>query len=590
MNKANQFRKYVAVGIACLALLAASCNTDEDDGTALPDGKYPMTFTTQVEGLTATRATTDNSWDGTEEVAIQIGNAVKKYKAASDGALSAEDTSNPFYWTNNTMTVSAWYASTYLDAKPTSFTVAADQDNNSGSGYQASDFLYAYQSVTFNKSTAPSLTFKHLPVKVVVNLKKGEGITDTEVQSAAVALVNQNLTSGAIADDWKVTQATTGSSTITPNVLSSPTSGYQKSVQALLVPQQMQGQKFIKVTIGTGGTARDYYYTPTQEDDANLQAGNQYTYDITVKKSGLSVESVTASWNDNASTDQAKQATFHITCPNSYDNAENISISLTNPDNDTYTTQDKSFTISYKLKEQASISNRFYIKQGLADIASTSNDGVTFTTTVSNIRSDLQLSFGEQPLVGDYYYSDNTWSDFLYTDKTCIGIVFYTGAGNGDSAESYGTSLQSGIHGYAVSLQNNSAFNWTYSTETSADTEVFNGYSNSQTIIQDSRYSQSSAPVPWACMNYTPQATEGTSGWYMPSIAQLKALWKVQQIVESRLETVSGGEWLKSNYGYSYSSTYFNNNRYYCLNLETGEGHNGMYWGNPEYSRSILTF
>ncbi len=51
----------------------------------------------------------------------------------------------------------------------------------------------------------------------------------------------------------------------------------------------MQGKKFIKVTIGTGNAARDYYYTPTNSTDARLEAGNQYTYTITVKKTGLEV-------------------------------------------------------------------------------------------------------------------------------------------------------------------------------------------------------------------------------------------------------------------------------------------------------------
>ena len=58
-------------------LLFSSCAPGEESG--LSDGKYPMTFTAQVDGLTATRATSDNSWAGGEEVAIQIGGEVKKY-------------------------------------------------------------------------------------------------------------------------------------------------------------------------------------------------------------------------------------------------------------------------------------------------------------------------------------------------------------------------------------------------------------------------------------------------------------------------------------------------------------------------------
>ncbi len=44
----------------------------------------------------------------------------------------------------------------------------------------------------------------------------------------------------------------------------------------------MDGKPFIKVTIGEGDAADEYVYTP-KEGAANLKAGNQYTYNITVK-------------------------------------------------------------------------------------------------------------------------------------------------------------------------------------------------------------------------------------------------------------------------------------------------------------------
>ncbi len=309
VNKLITFRNLVAAGILCL--VAVSCTEDADTDNHLPAGKYPMTFTAAVEGLTATRATTDNSWTGNEVVAIQIGE-VKKYIAASDGSLTVESNKEPFYWTNQTMNVSAWYSSSsYLDTKqPTTFSV---QENQSNGGYQTSDFLYsAPQNITFqNDGSSPKLTFKHLPAKVVVNLKYGEGVTEQEVSGAIVSFVNQATISGTIAEaDGTVAQVTSGNTTIVSNTLTSAASGYQKSVQALLVPQQMKDKQFIKVTIGTGAAARDYFYTPTGADDANLEAGKAYTYTITVKKDGLGIESVTASWTDSADDDDVEIVTY----------------------------------------------------------------------------------------------------------------------------------------------------------------------------------------------------------------------------------------------------------------------------------------
>ncbi len=295
VNKLITFRNLVAAGILCL--VAVSCTEDADTDNRLPAGKYPMTFTAAVERLTATRATTDGSWTGSEVVAIQIGE-VKKYIAASDGSLTVESNKEPFYWTNQTMNVSAWYSSSsYLDTKqPTTFSV---QENQSNGGYQASDFLYsAPQNITFqNDGSSPKLTFKHLPAKVVVNLKYGEGVTEQEVSGAIVSILNQATTSGTIADNGTVTQVTSGNTTIVSNVLISAASGYQKSVQALLVPQQMKDKQFIKVTIGSDAAAREYFYTPTGADAANLEAGKAYTYTVTVKRDKLEVTAGTSvSW------------------------------------------------------------------------------------------------------------------------------------------------------------------------------------------------------------------------------------------------------------------------------------------------------
>lgn len=279
---------WMPAAIACLALFV-SCGdlTDNDTGdTPLPGGKYPMAFTAAVDGPAQTRATTDNSWAGGEEVAVQVGSEVKKYTAAAGGNLTATD---PFYWQNTKgISVTAWYP--YLNQHPTTWTVQADQ---SGDGYQQSDMLYASQLVRFQ---SPGLTFKHLPAKVIINLKHGDGPAADDITNATVSIVSQNLTSGNINSGWTMEQAATGSDVITPNKLTGVASGYQLSMQALLVPQQMQGQKFIQVVLNDGTT---YYYTPGNSD-ADLKSGKVYIYAITVKNGNLTAtpQTITA-WTDN---------------------------------------------------------------------------------------------------------------------------------------------------------------------------------------------------------------------------------------------------------------------------------------------------
>ncbi|MEG0944815.1 MAG: fimbrillin family protein, partial [Angelakisella sp.] len=273
----------------------AGCRKDElGGGEPLPGGKQPLEFTSQMYGMEVTRATAANTWSGNEEVAVQIGSDVKKYTAGTTGTITAAIGITPFYWTSITesKTVSAWVP--YSTNKPTSFSVSADQ---SGAGYQQSDMIYANATTIAFSDTDKKLTFKHLPAKVVVNLKAGDGVTATQVQGATVTLVNQHLTSGTINETWSVAQqATLGSNTITPNVLETPASNYHKTVQALVVPQQLAtAERFISITIGT----QEFVYSTK----LNFVAGMQYTYNITVAKNSITVTTSGAeAWTETGTT------------------------------------------------------------------------------------------------------------------------------------------------------------------------------------------------------------------------------------------------------------------------------------------------
>lgn len=463
--------------LAVAVVLGVTSCQQNDEAARLPDGKHPIIFTAAVNEPTvtnaATRATTDNTWTGGEEVAIQMDGEVKKYTAAVGGVLSS---TTPFYWQSTSdINVTAWYQHTYSAAKPTSFTVQTDQ---SGAGYQQSDLLYSVsQAVTFKNA---NLTFKHLPVKVVVNLKNGDGVTADEVTNATVTIENQATTSGTIATDWSVTQ-TSGNASITPKTLTSTASDAQKSVQALVVPQQMQGKKFIKVTCR--GT--DYFYTPMNADDANLQVGNQYIYTITVKKNGITVTASGATeWTTGSTTDITSKELFLYTA------------------------------------------------------------------------SDLK--------VGDYYYSDGTWSDgglrkmtadgefFVMTEvapdltggRSVIGIVFKTGKDNSgdciddcDYKQKDGVTAMNTIQGYVIALYDaNTSSSWcSWELYKKGNGGIGNGISWSlqgfygykftniiQTVLTG-RDMETDFPATYlvtAGYEKNHQAPDKTSGWFFPSAGQ----------------------------------------------------------------------
>lgn len=617
MDKLSTFRNRMRVAVtactACcvLALTACSDDTAAADAGRLPVGQYPITLTATVEGQTATRVTSDNTWEGTEEVALQVGSEVKKYTVAADGALTAHSDNNPFYWTSiaEQKTVGAWYP--HSATRPASFTVQADQNTNGGAGFQQSDLLYTSQSITYNASTPPQLTFKHLPVKVVVNLNAGDGVTEAEVRNATVTLVNQALTSGAITYNGStgaasVAQAAAGN-VITPKVNASAVSGYYKTVQALLVPQQMRGKQFVKITVGSDAAARTYYYVP-KNDDANLEHGKQYTYNITVKKDKLEVTaSSSVSWTDEVTTGSGQEVTsFHVTMPAGH--GQSLTSNGATPSGNGYdVTTGSSFTLSYVVTESNMLKG-FPAVQGLCDvkrICTTNGSTTTCTFTYSNVHSDLRLSYTEYVEVGDYYYNDGTWSPNINPNKTIIGIVMKVGKDATDDCtymQKNSSTPLSAIRGYVLALDDangGEGCKWgpdmEIGTRVATDSKAFDGYKNTQLIKayaeKNNKTLQTDFPACYqATKDYDDRHTApaGSSGWFLPSIGQCRCWLKNRAALLAAIQATDG----RGSYSWKkcyWSSSEFNSPIVYYLNFDT----NSIIWEakyTKYYVRPCLAF
>lgn len=556
------------------ALGLAGCSTEDDRmaGDGLPEGKYPMAFSTTVQGLTQTRATVDNTWTGTEQVAVMAGNTVKKYTAANNGVLTPAHTGDKLYWTSKVMTVRAWYSPTYSDQQPTRFTVAKDQ--SSDKGYQASDFLYTSQTFTFSKDASSQLVFKHLPAKVVINLKAGGEITENDVKSATVTLVNQLLT-GTMDEDGAMTHASQGADEITPHDVSSIASGYQRTLQALLVPQQMKDKKFIKVTIGNRG----YYYIPTTETDGKLEAGNQYTYNITVKKEKLEVTaSSSVSWKEEVTADNVQEAPLRI----------NYEEGMTLDAVDGGTLADggdgvKILSGGNLLKVTVARQKDKFLKDILVSSIyctrqswkGTADDGYEI---IYQLKSDVTLKslFVEspKPQIGSYYYADGDWSSDLW-NKPCIGIVFKAGKDNNDNNK-YTPPLS--VQGYVVALQDapgektfGDGADVSFLTTSTTD---FNGYAACQKMKEQPNFS---IETHWACysaLHYTPEAPTASSGWYLPSLGEWNVLWKNYGTVREKFKIVGGSDLVKWMW-YYWSMSKKNENNTYPTGVDFWEWQNG---------------
>lgn len=156
------------------------------------------------------------------------------------------------------------------------------------------------------------------------------------------------------------------------------------------------------------------------------------------------------------------------------------------------------------------------------------------------------------PRVGDFYYSDGTWSSSLNNSKTPIGIVFYTNVASDfkDRVSMYklkdGKTPMETIRGYVIALHDAtlingenegvwwSFFNGSYNGSCSSETDDFLGYSNTMSIIAEAEKrggltgEQNSYPAAYYATKLyekTCPAPESSSGWFLPSAYQFKYIY-----------------------------------------------------------------
>ena len=631
MSKANQFRTYLVAGVACLSLLA-SCSTDEDDGTTLPDGKYPMTFTAQVDGLTATRATTDTdgktSWQAGDPVAISMDGGAnhKQYKISNTGtdAMSPDGEANILYWSKTQETLAAWYpiGCTIGSGGGGSEVSITDQSSSFGT---LENILHApAKGYTYSSGNPVAFTFRHALAKVKVTLQKGDGMENSDLSGATVTFMGS--TAGTLGYGGMTGSGSNGS--ITPKTVTSTTNGNSiTTYTALLIPQQMQGEKFIKVTVGTSNAARDYYYTPTGSTDANLEAGKEYAYTITVKKTGLTVQVTDngAAWGSGTDITGSTPSTIehHVITITNNSSLNDLVVkdangtAITAQHDGTYQlpATATTFSVSYSPSDKT---KSLVPTSGLCRLSSRSantDNGLKYICNYSSVISDVTLDLDKYVQAGDYYYSDGTWTPETPSassdgSPTAIGVVFYAGAGPDDDISHYsGSGLTGKIHGYAVAAKDlldgaktsyggklpkvsDRLQDYDVPEIANNNNSSYNGYSVTK-IIKESYISQTTTyefPAFAACATYhsnVQAAPNNSSGWYLPSAAMLGAI----NGIKNSPKNCPGGSVLKNSWGTDYMS---------CS--ESGAGtvqgysfYSSGYTGRTKnddatYARAVLTF
>ena len=255
MTQIKQLFKFGML-LVCCGFLSSCSNEDEltnGNGTLLPDGKYPLMLTATLEGELMTRAAGKDAWTGGEVIGARIGTGTAgSYTVATNGTTTAV---TPAYWQNTApATVTAWYPA---DAQNN-----VDISDQSG-GFAHFDFLKAEVTGSYSQTNI-LLPFKHQMAKVKVTITKAN--TSTDLTGAEVRIFGRTSLS--------YSEGTVTSTAANEYIIPQPDG--TNIYEALLVPQQMQNTKFIRVEYN-GDT---YYYIPASATDADLKANQVYEYTI----------------------------------------------------------------------------------------------------------------------------------------------------------------------------------------------------------------------------------------------------------------------------------------------------------------------
>lgn len=291
-------RFFIHITLLFAAVTFWACSS-EDDVSVL--GGQPLVL---YADMPMTRSTVDNQWNVGDEIAVKIGDEIKKYyiKDAETGELTTFGTSDPFRWSPNfdSVEVTAWSLGGSSNADPlTGITIPEDQSG----GYDSYDLLYAKGTMTPSNT---HLTFYHQMAKVVVQLKfnnSESGIQPPDVYlglgydiapdgewiQQEIIPLKADFTAPISENKW----GTWSNYSSYPNYgitmkqegEDKVESGYDVAYSALLIPNDYSGKRFVFVNevsdMGIG-------YIP-KEGEADLAPGTTTTFKITVCDDSLDV-------------------------------------------------------------------------------------------------------------------------------------------------------------------------------------------------------------------------------------------------------------------------------------------------------------
>lgn len=306
----KRVRNYSLLASAMLTFAFTSCNNNEIE-TIPYEGPVPVQVTAGIDG-TITRAS-ETSWEHGDAIGISCSGTNTNYTnmkyvtAIGNGTFThyngndQEDfTTGIFFQGTENVTFSAYYPFTGTEgSKPGTEGKISGNTNAQSTNQNKIDYLYA-DRVTTNYAT-PTISFngdvkfkhKMARLKLVLKTSADAGFSANDVTTGTYVLgglkhggtfdttdgTAEAASTAAAVDDWSVSSN-----------CPSADAGNQRTYTMILYPQTVGGALPFTATISSQNYKNTADITFT---DNKLLPGTSYTFTITIKKTGLTVNSCT---------------------------------------------------------------------------------------------------------------------------------------------------------------------------------------------------------------------------------------------------------------------------------------------------------
>ncbi|MBO7577737.1 MAG: fimbrillin family protein [Prevotella sp.] len=309
-------KKYIFLASAVVALAACSSN-EEFEQIGNCEIKLSSTLLVQTR---AAQNIQSEAFESGESMAVFINEDSSspsthydqplQYDVEDDGSLT---TTNPQYFPQNGNGVNIYAVYPYeagqnLEVTETTAPFSVQFDQSSKDNYKASDLMVGETTSkpVYRTTDNVTLQFKHCLSKININIKVGDGVDANDLNDAIVTIYTRTNEATFDVQSGVITAVNSQAQASTPFVragnLTASGNGFE-GMSAIIIPQDISaGSQFI--TIDTNNQTTYRYSLPNTVNLISFESGKAYTYNLTVRKSGLTLDSTNITdWDDGGSVD-----------------------------------------------------------------------------------------------------------------------------------------------------------------------------------------------------------------------------------------------------------------------------------------------